>query len=790
MCRTALLLTICMSTTSHADLVKSPVEITSIKVGQMEGDVLPGESSVVFDMLVNTAISSQWQFGFYMPRSFYRPATANQSATQNINSNLTMQICDVSERCTKLVYQVAPRFTDNDLSQGYTTILSPERFFVLAPGQTYQIKLMHDNFGSVRNVSTFPQNLFFINDNTVSHLTTTINTYSLVNYNQHEINAEIAKHINTNWENSSRVMPQTPIVPSPVKTSISPGHFFLTSSTRIHNQFDTDNHIAEWMAMHIKNDLALRVSVDSEPAATSGIIIKKISDPKRINHNPEGYVLTISKKNITIEASHSAGTYYAIQSLRQLWHDQKHSNKAKLDNQIIVDYPTYPYRGMLLDTARHFFTVDQIKSLIDLMGANKLNTLHIHFADDEGFRIALKAYPKLNQISDSRGLGLNMGPTMLTQKNLVKSIQTKANIPYADSPYQGTYSATDIASIVSYANANQITVIPEIDLPGHSRALKKGLPEAFLDPSDMSKYLSVQGYTDDVLPVCSYRSSSELGQRFTKTINKIVTDVAELFNAQTTIYAIKNEISIGGDEVSEDAWSNDPSCTGRWQNKSALEKSQLFFSELANANLTLNFSGWQQFVQNDDDTLGTNRVNASQAGHVWVWNNAVAGIPQAVSLAKNGYSPVLAFSDQTYFDITYTPDVEEPGFNWATTFSDTQSALSSASSIQSAINQSGSFGQNIVGLEGALWSENFPSYEHLIYMTVPKIAGLAEASWSPATTTVRNGQLNWQSLATRLGCGQSGFLAYLNERFGVRYRGYPNGIQLEAGQICKSIQQQ
>jgi hexosaminidase len=147
----------------------------------------------------------------------------------------------------------------------------------------------------------------------------------------------------------------------------------------------------------------------------------------------------------------------------------------------------------------------------------------------------------------------------------------------------------------------------------------------------------------------------------------------------------------------------------------------------------------------------------------------------------------LAYADKTYFDLAYSPSMYEPGFTWAAPNVDTYSALSMAQAA-SATQAKTTNSQNILGLEGELFSENLASYQHLLYMALPKMPGLAEAAWSPNYVTVNNQQLNWQSLATRLGCGESGFLAYLAKLYGVNYRGYPNGIAKEvpSGSICQA----
>jgi hexosaminidase len=418
------------------------------------------------------------------------------------------------------------------------------------------------------------------------------------------------------------------------------------------------------------------------------------------------------------------------------------------------------------------------------MATHKLNTLHIHFSDDEGFRLTLDQYPTLRSIGSRRGFGQMIAPMVFLQANLDKTYTGKRPYPYADTIYAHSYSKSDIKKLIAYANVRKITIIPEIDLPGHAHALIKSLPNSFVDPSDHSKFASVQGYTHDVLPICTYNTNISVGPKFTKDINIIVKKIAEMFDGQTSLYALHNEISVGGDEVSSDAWTDDASCQGDLSKLKALDKEHYFFHQLALNNHDILFSGWQQLVQNDDISLGYPIVSSLQTGHIWVWSKAKQGIDQAVNLAKNNYGLVLTFADQTYFDLTYTADIDEPGFTWATDYSDTYAALSSSLSAEAILNRIPKAAQkaNLLGIEGSLWSENLATYEHLIYMALPKMAGLAEASWSPAKN------IDWRNFSKRLGCGDSGFLYYLNKLYAIHYRGYPNGISLEIPDgMCKQF---
>lgn len=756
--------------------------VTNIQVGKMNGDTQASEFSTTIRFTYTGAETSSWQFGFYMPRSF----NSLTSGTENINPNLIMQICAVdssgsciADESSPLEYQHQTSITSLDLSAGYTTILAPTGYLILRPSGQYKISLLHNNQWNAANYSALPQNFFIISGNTLANSTPNSGAYTLLDYNAAATNNAVNNHINANWNNSSTVNSSVNIVPTPVSYIRSDGAFTIGNGIVIHNQLNSDNTVASFFQKDLGKDLSILATIDNNTniSINTGIIIKTINNPTQIANNPEGYIITITSNAIIIEAENNTGVFYALQSLRQLW-----NQSATLAGASIIDYPRFKYRGVLLDVSRHFFSLNEIKSLIDIAATHKLNTLHMHFADDEGFRLGLDGYSSIPTQADTRGYGTGTIGLMFIQGNLDISNFNNEIYPYVNTNYSGTYSIADLQQMISYANQRGITIIPEIDMPGHARAMIKAFPDQLVDSNDLSQFISVQGYSDDVLPVCTYNTSISVGPGFTSLTNNIIQATARLFSNQTTVYAINNEISVGGDEVSNGAWTNDSSCSGSWAGLSALEKSHKFFQLLSQNNQSLKLSGWQQYVQNDDDTLGTHIIPAANSGHVWIWNTSGAanGQAQARTLAEAGYPVVLDYADQNYFDLAYTPAITEPGFNWAAQYVDTYSALDSALTASETINTINMARQaNILGLEGTLWSENLATYNHMIYMALPKMAGLSEAAWSAVSVTNSSNLPNWQSLANRLGCGQGGFLSYLHSLYGVYYRGYPNGIHLE-----------
>ena len=754
------------------------LQINNISIGQMKNDT----SNKFTIKLKLSNISQQtingWKLGFFMPRSLDKHSGVS-------NKSLTMSICEQgTNNCSNLVYQKS-QFNSNDLSAGFTSILSPQDNFSLNANKSYVITLAHINT-PLLNYSSLPQSWFVITqDNQVMNLAITPDKYSLIDYNSTQIKNQVANHVQDNWNNSARsTTPQINVIPSPNQVIFTnQGTLQLGKQVVIVKNETSTNNNEKFLIDYLKQERGIT------PTKDSGIGITQIEFNSANLSNPEGYEINITPDKIQIGSSNSAGEFYALQTLRQIF-AQYGSN---IPSMTISDAPRFKYRGLMLDSTRHYFSVNEIKNLLDLMALQKLNTFHWHLSDDEAFRIELTNYPQLSTIGAVSGYGKPIINTRIIYRNLdLATSKENQNYISVDSINQGSYSAQDIRQLINYANARQITIIPEIDIPGHSRALMKAMPNSFYDPQDKSLY---GGYGDNTLPVCSYNQNTPLGINFTRDITAIVKQAADLFTQQTTLYYVNNEISIGGDEVNKNSWTNASICSQNpnYANLNALQKEHRFLAELSNS-ATLNnlkISGWEEFVLDDDGTLENNRNNlvpAAKTAHVWIWQTTYPKKSNyAVELANNNYPTVLAYASNLYFDNRYTAQKEEPGFYWASNYNDTNAALDATTAISKTTQLiAPSKRQNIQGIEGALWADVIPNYEHLLYMALPKMSGLAEAAWSLDPDLGNDSQANWQSLATRLGCGSDGFLHFINQTYAVKYRGYPNGIALEAPALCNS----
>ncbi|MCP3965724.1 MAG: family 20 glycosylhydrolase [Lentisphaerae bacterium] len=782
-------------------------KITNIRSEQGEGANF--DLSFFLNVDYSSTLSS-WMLGYYIPRTFETVANGN------VNPDLKMTILDVSSgkkanECKLVTAQERIDRPGTNLTAGYLTVLKAAEKYDLTPGHTYKVTMKNNNQWAPTNYSSMPQSFFMVignpADRNVKNITTTPKDYTIGGYVQDSIDREVSQHNQDNLAESNTnttLADNYNLVPTPVKTEKleNSGEFIAGDKLNIHIPTDRRDLNLKGVAEQLQSYLASeKVGISStifentyEQNTGPAIVLTKMEDGSIIDNNPEGYSLTVDRNRIEIAALRPAGFFYGIQTLKVLLNNHL-TNPQPIPALRIIDYPRFKYRGILLDVSRHYFSVATIQRLIDVMAAQKLNTLHIHFSDDEGWRLMLD---NLSFLYKGAGRGIdqrsNLTPGMLIQGNLDitnyqsfdPSQSTLENYTKAQDYYYHYYTSRDIRKLIKYANNRQITIIPELDLPGHARALVYSYVKAFINPDDTSEYITVQGFTDGVIPVCLYNSSVAQGRLFTWIMNMIIEDTAALFNNQTTEYSINNEVSVGGDEVSAYAWTNDPAATGVWANKTALQKSQYFFQQLSNNLSGIVMSGWQQFVQEDDSSiLPENAVPSEKTGHVWVWIPSDNGIEQAQMLVRQKYPIVLAFADNTYFDLAYTPDKWEPGFPWAGKFLDTNAALKSAANVTKTSDSIASDYVNYIkGIEGALWSENIPNERHLFYMALPKMCGLAEAAWAPQAVTVSTEnsssyQVNWLSLSKRLGLDQNGFLGYLSKSYNVKYRGYPNGIQKE-----------
>jgi hexosaminidase len=513
---------------------------------------------------------------------------------------------------------------------------------------------------------------------------------------------------------------------------------------------------------------------------------------------PEAYALEIGPGAVRLRGASAHGVFNGIQTLAQLLEPD-----GSLPCGRVLDAPRFGYRGMMLDVARHFSSRETVLRLLDCMACYKLNKLHLHLTDDEGWRLQIDALPELTEIGSKRGRATD-GQSLPPSFGSGAAIDSSAGTGY--------YDAADFIAILRYAHARHIEVIPEFNMPGHARAavlamrarhdrlLAQGDIEGaqrylLSDPDDASVYESVQMWRDNVM--CIALPSVD---RFFDTV---VAHVAALYReAGVPLRAVHT----GGDEVPLGAWLGSPICRKLMRERDWIEVGQLHadFVERCVAILArhgLAFAGWEETaLQHGAATAegcapaqheGTQRVEGAPLPlpkpafdgpgfQVYAWNNAWGSGKEDVAyrLANAGYDVVLANAANLYFDLAYAKDPQEPGYYWAG-FVETRHAFVFCPLDMVASATSDPMGRElprerlaamaplsldgrtrIMGLQGQLWGENARSRARIEYLAAPRMLALAERAWAPdpgwcdiADPAMRAARIeaDWNEFANRLG---------------------------------------
>ncbi|WP_240534824.1 family 20 glycosylhydrolase [Pedobacter aquae] len=609
------------------------------------------------------------------------------------------------------------------------------------------------------------------------------------------------------------------ILPSPVSAIKLQGNFILNAKTAlVYDDFFSNE--AKLLQADITQFLGKKL-MPSNNASTPIIILKKVNDLAK-----EAYQLRVKPDSIIIAATQTAGAFYAIQSLKMLmplsvWKAQQ--TQITIPAIEITDEPRFAYRSFMLDVARNFQTKAQILKVLDLMALYKLNNLHFHLNDDEGWRLEIPALPELTQV------GAKRGHTLDDKQNLQPSYGSGSDT--SAFPGSGFYSKSDFIEILRYAKARHIQIIPEIETPGHARAaiktmdaryerfMKAGNPEEakrylLRDTLDQSIYKSVQGYHDNVMNVALPSTYN--------FIEKVVDEVLAMYQEAD---APLKTIHLGGDEVPAGVWQKSSAIAQLMQKENIREYDDLWYHYLAKANAILKqkglyLSGWEEVAMRKTKLDGKNQYIAnpdftSQNFHAYVWNN-VWGWGQedlAYRLANAGYKVVLAPVTNFYFDLAYEKDAEEPGLYWGSYvdvdkpfyFNPFDYYKSAKEDLQGNVLDKSilknkerltAYGQsNIVGLQAQIWSEKISGPQQLEYMLLPKLLGFAERAWAaePVWSSTTDSVLaentykqDWNWFVNLLGKRELPRLAYLNG--GYQYRIPPVGVIKENGLIKANIQ--
>lgn len=475
------------------------------------------------------------------------------------------------------------------------------------------------------------------------------------------------------------------IIPQPVSIQVLDGQFKLSSQTTINVVKGADDLEP---AIRFFNNLVkttLGNTLKTEEGAVKNNAINITVDPSL---KKEAYTLDINKQAVSIKAGSSQGVFYAFQSLRQMMPVSLEKGEplasVSLQNVQIQDEPRFEHRGMMLDVCRHMFSVDSIKTFIDMIAMHKLNRFHWHLTEDQGWRIEIKKYPELTKVGSMRKetvIGRNSGK-------------------YDGIPYGGYYTQEEIKDIVKYAADRYITVIPEIELPGHAVAALTSYP-----------WLGCTGGPYEVM-----REWGISDQVFCAGNDKTFEFLQDVFDEVIPLFP-SEYIHIGGDECPKDSWKKCSKCQQRIKKeklKNEYELQSYFVHRIENY---LNSKG-KKIIGWDEILEG----GISKTATIMSWRGTKGGI----EAAKLGNQVIMTPNDYMYFDYYQSKDTENEPFGIGGFV-----PVEKVYSLNPTNNLSEDEARLVKGVQANTWCEYIKDFRHVQYMTLPRMAALAEVAWTP-----------------------------------------------------------
>jgi len=464
---------------------------------------------------------------------------------------------------------------------------------------------------------------------------------------------------------------QTAIIPQPVKMKSGEG-FIAATSLEISSE-STSKQEADFL----KENWAF------SPLVAEKKIILNCSLRILKSLKPSHYRLKISNTGILVEGGDQAAIFYGIQTLLSHYDRDKHGFQPVE----IEDWPSYSWRGMHLDCSRHFFSIEEVKRYIDFMAMYKMNVFHWHLTDDQGWRAEIKAYPALTSKGAWRKETLIGRPS--------------SNMEFDKKPYGGFYTQDQMKEVVAYAAKRHITVVPEIEMPGHALAALSAYPELSCTggPFEVGTYW---GVFDDV-----FCAGNE--QTF-QVLTQILDEIVSIFPS--------SYIHIGGDECPKTRWKSCSKCQLRMTQEGLKDEHELQSYFIKRIEKHLNQKG-RRVIGWDEILEGGLAPNAA----VMSWRGTEGGI----AASKAGHYVVMSPGSPCYFDHYQFENKEaQPlaigGYNPLNkvyAFVPTPSSLNDTEA------------KYILGAQGNVWTEYMQSFEHVSYMAMPRMAALAEALWTP-----------------------------------------------------------
>ncbi|MFC1997404.1 beta-N-acetylhexosaminidase [Chloroflexota bacterium] len=442
------------------------------------------------------------------------------------------------------------------------------------------------------------------------------------------------------------------LIPKPISVIPAKGSFELNSNTRI---FVEPTHeemleIGGYLAEKLKSETGLQIPVrQGNSTASEGCVTLKTGQANP-DLGEEGYQLAVNPDGVEITAPQLAGIFFGLQTLLQLLPVE--SGPWEIPCGVIRDYPRFGWRGTMLDVARHFFGVEEVKHYIDLLASYKLNVLHLHLSDDQGWRIEIKSWPNLAEYGGSTAINGDPG---------------------------GFYTQEQYAEIVAYAQSRYITIVPEIDLPGHTHAALASYPELNCDG------VAPALYTGGEVGHSSLCIDKEITYQF---VEDVIRELAALTPGRY--------IHIGGDEA-----------------RSTPHKDYVYFIERIEP-LVQKYGkkmiGWEEVVE----------CSLSPTSVAQYWTDK----KHADMAVEKGVKLLISPAQRAYIDMKYTKDTPL-GLTWAS-ITNTEKAYDwdPLTEVEGLVESA------ILGVEAPLWSETLVTMSDVEFMAFPRVIGIAEIGWS------------------------------------------------------------
>ena len=513
---------------------------------------------------------------------------------------------------------------------------------------------------------------------------------------------------------TSLAQPKISIIPQPVSITQHDGNFTIDHNTSI--KFDRDNKelhaAAGFLSSSLKNISGYALPLNSVKGKFITLVIKKTP---AVGY--EGYLLSVSTSSINITANTKAGIVYGMQSLFQTL-PQIHTNAAlTVPCMDITDYPRFKWRGMHLDVSRHFFSPAMIKEYIDLLAAYKMNSFHWHLCDDPGWRLEIKKYPLLTKVGAWRA--------ERPGKTWSESEPTQAG---EATNYGGYYTQEQVKELVAYAQERNVTIIPEIEMPGHSAAALAAYPN--LSCTQQPQRTNTGGVYPPGIQT-NYCVGNDSVFIF---LEDVLTEVMKLFPSKY--------IHVGGDEVDKTSWKNCPKCQELKKKLGLKDEDELqsYFIQRIEKFLIAHHRkliGWDEILEG----------GLAPEATVMSWRGESGGI----KAAQMHHDVVMTPGTPLYFDHYQAGPEGEPaaigGFNSLKMVYDYDPIPKELTPVEA---------KYVLGAQANVWTEFIPTVSQLEYMVLPRMLALAETDWTPMSAK------NWDSFYQRLqyhlkGFGQKGF---------------------------------